>query len=100
MGHHRQPSFLLWDPSLLRTSSLPLCPVPLERCPRGTWAAQSVEHPTSAQVMISRVMISQFVGSSPTSGSVLSAWSLLGILPPSLPPFLSLSLSLFLKMSK
>ena len=37
----------------------------------GTWVAQSVKHPTSAQVMISR-----FVSSSPTSGSVLTAWSL------------------------
>ena len=35
--------------------------------PRGTWVAQSVKHPTSAQVMISR-----FVGSSPVSGSVLT----------------------------
>ena len=38
---------------------------------RGAWVAQSVERPTSAQVMIS-----QFVGSSPTSGSVVTAWSL------------------------
>ena len=38
---------------------------------RGAWMAQSVEHPTSAQVMIS-----QFVGLSPTSGSVLTAQSL------------------------
>ena len=38
---------------------------------RGTWVAQSVEHPTSAQVMITR-----FVGSSPGSGSVLVARSL------------------------
>ena len=37
----------------------------------GAWVAQSVERPTSAQVMIS-----QFVGSSPTSGSVLTARSL------------------------
>ena len=37
----------------------------------GTWMAQSVEHQTSAQVMIS-----QFVGSSPMSGSVLTAQSL------------------------
>ncbi|XP_044909606.1 band 4.1-like protein 1 isoform X15 [Felis catus] len=37
----------------------------------GAWVAQSVEHPTSAQVMISR-----FVGSSPASGSVLTAQSL------------------------
>ena len=38
---------------------------------RGAWVAQSVEHPTSAQVMIS-----QFVGPSPASGSVLTAPSL------------------------
>ena len=37
----------------------------------GTWVAQLVKHPTSAQVMIS-----QFVSSSPTSGSVLTAWNL------------------------
>ena len=34
----------------------------------GAWMAQSVEQPTLAQVMIS-----QFVSSSPTSGSVLTA---------------------------
>ena len=41
---------------------------------RGTWVAQSVERPTSAQVTISRS-----VSSSPASGSVLTlgAWSLL-----------------------
>ena len=38
---------------------------------RGAWVAQSVERPTSARVMISR-----FVSSSPTSGSVLTAQSL------------------------
>ena len=38
---------------------------------RGAWMAQSVRHPTSAQVTISR-----FVGSSPASGSVLTAQSL------------------------
>ena len=38
---------------------------------RGTWVAQSVKRPTSAQVMISR-----FVSWSPTSGSVLTARSL------------------------
>ena len=37
----------------------------------GTWGAQSVGRPTSAQVTISR-----FVGSSPASGSVLTAHSL------------------------
>ena len=38
---------------------------------RGAWVAQSVKHPTSAQVMISR-----FVSSSPALGSVLTAQSL------------------------
>ena len=38
---------------------------------RGAWVAQSVECPTSAQVMIS-----QSVSSSPTLGSVLMAQSL------------------------
>ena len=37
----------------------------------GTWVAQWVKHPTSAQVMIS-----QFVSLSPVSGSVLTAQSL------------------------
>ena len=37
--------------------------------------AQLVKRPTSAQAMIS-----QFVGSSPKSGSALTTWSLLGIL--------------------
>ena len=41
---------------------------PLNFCRRGAWVAQPVERPTSAQVMISR-----FVSSSPTSGSVLTA---------------------------
>ena len=38
---------------------------------QGAWVAQSVKHLTSAQVMISR-----FMGSSPASGSVLTAQSL------------------------
>ena len=37
----------------------------------GTWVAQSVKRPTSAQVMIS-----EFMGSSPASGSALTAPSL------------------------
>ena len=37
---------------------------------KGTWVAQSVKHPASAQVMISR-----FMGSGPMSGSVLTAQS-------------------------
>ena len=61
---------------------------------RGTWVAQSVRRPTSAQVMISR-----FVSSSPTSGSVLMAGSLepaLDSVSPflSAPPWLTLCLSL------
>ena len=71
---------------LLRSSSLHLIPhwtFPLS-CPgstsrynifktkfRGTWVAQSIKRLTSAQVMIS-----QFVSSSPASGSVLTAQSL------------------------
>ena len=59
--------------------------------PWGAWAAQSVKRPTSAQVMISRS-----VSSSPASGSVLRAWSLLRILclPLSAPPPFMLCLSL------
>ena len=61
---------------------------------RGAWVAQSVERPTSAQVMIS-----QSVSSSPTSGFVLTAQSLepaLDSVSPSLsaPPPLVLCLSL------
>ena len=57
----------------------------------GAWVAQSVEHPTSARVMISR-----FVGSSPASGSVLTAQSLepaSDSVSPSLSALLVLSLS-------
>ena len=43
----------------------------LEAKVTGAWVAQSVKHPTSAQVMISRS-----VSSSPASGSVLTAQSL------------------------
>ena len=58
------------------------------------WAAQSVKRPTSTQVMISQV-----VGSSPASGSVLTAQNLEPALDsvspfPSVPLPLSLSLSL------
>ena len=38
---------------------------------QNAWVDHSVKRPISAQVMIS-----QFVGLSPTSGSVLTAWSL------------------------
>ena len=55
---------------------------------RGAWVARSVEDLTSAQVVIS-----QFVSSSPTLGSLLSAPSPLWSLCPSLsdPPLLALS---------
>ena len=61
----------------------------------GAWVAQLVKHPTSAQVMILR-----FVGSSPVSGSALTAWSLLLIVSPylSAPALFSLSLSLSLSL--
>ena len=69
---------------------------------RATWVAQSVKHPTSAQVMIS-----QLVGLSPAMGSVLTAWSLepaldyvcvsLSLSLPAHTLSLSLSLSLPLK---
>ena len=63
---------------------------------RGTCVAQLFERPTSAQVMVS-----WFVSSSPTSGSVLTAQSLepaSDSVSPSLsaPPWLVLSLSLSL----
>ena len=51
---------------------------------RGALVAQLVEHPTSAQVMIS-----QLVSLSPASGSVLTAWSLEPA-SDSVPPSLSL----------
>ena len=65
---------------------------------RGTWVVQSVEDPTLAQVMIS-----QFMSSSPASGSVLTAQSLEPALdsvspPVSAPP--PLRLCLFLSLSK
>ena len=64
---------------------------------RGTWLAQSVKRLTLVQVMIS-----QFIGSSPALGSVLTAQSLKfasDSVSPSLsvPPLLVLCLSLSLK---
>ena len=55
----------------------------------GAWATQLVERPTSAQVTIS-----QFVGLSPASGSVLTVQSWLQILSPSLCPSAAHTLSL------
>ena len=64
---------------------------------RGAWVAQSVKHLISVQVVISRL-----VGSSPASGSVLTAQSqepALDSVSPCLsaPPLLALGLSLSLK---
>ena len=72
----------------------------------GAWVAQSVKHPTLAQIMVL-----WFTSSSPMLGSVLTAQSLELALdsvspslsaPPPLPPylsFLSLPLSLSLKIN-
>ena len=66
----------------------------VQEAPRGAWVAQSVKRLTSAQVMISQLM-----GSSPASGSVLTAGSLAPAsdsVSPSLstPPWLMFSISL------
>ena len=60
---------------------------------RGVWVAQLVEHPTSAQVMISPL-----VSSSPASGSVLTAQNLEPALD-SVSPFFSAPPSLVLCLS-
>ena len=66
----------------------------------GAWVAQSVERPTSAQVVISRS-----VSSSPASGSVLTAQSLEPASDSvsssvSAPPLLMLCLSVSLSLSR
>ena len=63
---------------------------------RGTWVTQLVKHPTSA-----RVVISQFVGSYPTQGSMLTVWNLepaLDSVSPSLSATPQLTLCLFLSL--
>ena len=60
--------------------------ITLKKMSRGTWVAQLVKCLTSTQVMIS-----QLVGSSPASGSVLTAQSL-GPVSDSVSPCLSLTL--------
>ena len=63
-----------WDslcPSSARALSLSLSLSLKINKHQGPWVAQLVKHPTSTQVMIS-----QFVGSSPVLGSVLTAQSL------------------------
>ena len=65
---------------------------------RGPWMAQSVKHPTSAQVMVS-----WFVSSSPVSGFVLTAQSLepaLDSVTPSLSSLPQLVLCLSVSLSK
>ena len=65
--------------------------------PRGAWVAQLVGRPTSAQVMIS-----QIVGPSPVSGSVLTVQSLepaSDSVSPSLSPSSPYELSLSLKIN-
>ena len=79
-----------------RLAKLPACFKKEEEKGAAGWLSQlGVQLLVLAQVMISRL-----VGSS--SGSVLAARSLLGILSPSLsaPPLLSLSLSFSLKINK
>ena len=72
---------------------LKLAEIKLKGIYRGAWVAQSVGHPTSAQVMVS-----WFVSSSPVLGSVLRALSLEpasdSVSPPlSAPPIFMLCLS-------
>ena len=89
-------NFLIAEVSLRGTASY-IRTLHLKSVPGDAWVAQSVEHPTSAQVMIS-----QFVSLSPALGSVLTAQSLepaSDSVSPSLsaPPLLMLCLSLCLK---
>ena len=91
------------EPALDSMSPSLSAPLPLVLCfslslknkqPWGTWVAQLVKHLTLAQVMVS-----QFVSSSPVSGSVLTGQSLeptLDSVSPSVsaPPLLTLCLSL------
>ena len=70
---------------------------PSKKRGRSTWVAQSVKRQTSAQVTISR-----FMGSSPASGSALTAWSLepaSDSVSPSLSAPSLLTLYLFLSLS-
>ena len=71
-------------PTPNNTALPPTVPIILETLgSRGAWVAQSVEHPASDQAMIS-----QFVSSGLTSGSVLTAQSL-GTASDSVSPSLS-----------
>ena len=72
--------YLTWG-GAYHLSWQPLHPQNLTMIPWGTWVAQSVEHPTSAQVVIS-----WFVSWSLVAGSVLSAASDSVSLSLSVPP--------------
>ena len=83
---------MLMTPKMLSEDNVNLCLKYIKIW--GAWVAQLAERPTSAQVTIS-----QFMGSSPTSGSVLTAQSLepaSDSVSPSLsdPPLFMLSLCL------
>ena len=95
MSSHQMPALKPFTNTVHSHYLQGLCSLGLELAnTRGTWVAQLVKHPTSAQVMIC-----QFMGLSPTLGSVLTVQSLLGILTLSL--CLSLSLPPFsLKINK
>ena len=64
----------LSDPPPLHSLSLSKVNTHLKKNFRGAWVAQSVERPTSAQIMIS-----WFVGLSPMSGSALTVQNLIEI---------------------
>ena len=67
---------------------------------RDTWVAQSVEHPTSAQVMISQLMSSSLGLGSVLTGQSLEPASDSVSSPLSASPLLTLYLSLSLKTNK
>ena len=67
------------------------------KCNRGAWVAQWVKRLT---LDFGSGHDLTFLGSSPTSGSVLRAWSLLGILSPPLSHLLLPSHSLSLTQNK
>ena len=73
--------------SRMPNSPIMLLRISLKNWLTGAWVAQSVKHPAWAQVMIS-----QYMSSSPASGSLLSAQILLWILYPHSDPLSVLSL--------
>ena len=83
------------DPGSLGQELQGYCEQDTEGQQRGTWVAQLVKHPTSAQVMILWL-----VSLSSVWGSALTAWNLLGILPPSFSLPLPCLHALSLKINK